>query len=193
MVNKKYFRKDAKKFFLDMDGVIMDWDRSALNVLNLECNLDAIEKVKAGIGLEAQFPQVYNKVNDLGGEFWANIKPFPWAQELYDYLDSKGDLYILTSSGNFQKRGVNFLKGGISGKLDTLAKYFPNANPIFACSKYVCSTENSYLIDDTKGKMDDFKEFGGKGFLWPNGFVVEEKGFDTVFKELKEDVERFIL
>lgn len=181
-------KNERKNIFLDMDGVIIDWNSSALNLLGLEDDMKIKKRMKNGENLEHIIPQIYDIILNQKEKFWENLKPFEWSEDLYNYLDKKGDLYILTSSGNFQKRGAKFLQYVISGKLKTLEKYFPNANPIFACSKYVCANENSILIDDTYSKIKDFKKYGGKGFLWPHEYVVREIGFEKVLKNLEKEL-----
>lgn len=180
--------KNKKNIFLDMDGVIVDWNSSALDLLGMRDDYEIKSRMKKGETLENIVPGLYEMVLNEKEDFWEKLNLFEWSKELYDYLDKKGDLYILTSSGNFQKRGANFLQYAISGKLKTLEKHFPNANPIFACSKYVCANSNSILIDDTYSKIRDFENNGGKGFLWPHEYIVKEIGFENVLKKLDKEL-----
>lgn len=177
-----------KTILLDMDGVIMDWNSQVLKELGLDKDQKIRQRMFNGENLEDIVEDFDSKMDFRNESFWSEIKPFFWAQDLYSSLEKEGKIYVLTSPGKFSKRGANFLKASISGKLTTLEKYFPQARPIFGNEKYLCANKNSILIDDHIGKIKPFYEKGGNTFLWPHEYRVQEIGYEVVKKRCLDTI-----
>jgi hypothetical protein len=100
----------------------------------------------------------------LGYEFWANLKPYPWAHELIGLLAEKVGMEricILTSPITTD--------GCLDGKIHYIRKNFPEFSRRFLIgpAKEFCAGPGHALIDDHEGNTEPFVEAGGQAFLFP--------------------------
>ena len=106
----------------------------------------------------------------LGYEFWANLKPLPWAHELIEILAERvgmENICLLTAPTEFD--------GCIDGKRCYIRKHFPQFEhrTLFGLPKQFCSAPTRALIDDYEGNI---KNYSGPSFLFP-------APYNTAFKQ----------
>jgi 5'(3')-deoxyribonucleotidase len=158
------------KIYLDLDGVLYNWTGSALKVFDIDPkdhhNRKILKTYHDGIEMLRSKKEVFDKIEELGFEYWQNLKLFPWANTLYEALTEIGDVTILTSPGSWSHAG--------RGKLLALKRDFEIKNFILAKKKEVCAAPDCILIDDKKKNILRFREGGGWGHLWPNSFCIED-------------------
>jgi len=97
----------------------------------------------------------------LGFEFWANLKPFPWAHELIELLAERvgaENICLLTAPTEFD--------GCSDGKRAYIRRHFPQfeGRTLIGSAKEFCSSPTRALIDDYQGNID---KFDGPSFLFP--------------------------
>jgi len=159
------------KILLDLDGVIYDWMGSALPIFNVDANNKENRKILKtyhdGLEMIRSKQEVFETIENKGSEFWAELKLFPWANELYNNLSEIGEVTILTSPGYWTLAG--------KGKLTALKRDFEIKNFILAKNKEVCAMPNAILIDDKKKNVANFRNAGGWSYLWPNSFCIQDK------------------
>ncbi|MGZ8887684.1 MAG: hypothetical protein ACXW1A_05410, partial [Nitrososphaeraceae archaeon] len=89
------------KIFLDLDGVCYNWSKSANKVFNInpddQENRKILKTYHDALEMLVNKHDVYNKIENLGFEFWENLELFPWANALYESLTEIGNVTILTS------------------------------------------------------------------------------------------------
>ena len=141
------------KIYLDMDGVIADFDKRYIKQYKMEPR--EAEKSK-------EFDKFFDKFI-ADGEF-ATLDLMPDAMQLIDYLRSlKVPTEILSSSAS-EKRDPAIRPQ----KMDWLKKHNIEFTPIIVPGKRYkkdYSNANSVLIDDTQVNIDQWRREGGIGIL----------------------------
>lgn len=145
-----------KQIYLDMDGVLDDFDKQAFKYEIFYMNEKGERKVD------------WKKLHTIGPKYWSEIEPYKAGLEMYHSLlelcQERGiSLKILTAGPGSQ---CNY------GKREWLAKYCPEipAEDIIIKRKGPDKAEEanpeSILIDDMIKNINAFKEAGGNGFLY---------------------------
>jgi len=143
--------------FLDMDGVIVDFD-------------GGVHK-KYGIEPEEHrtFDYDYNRMfgcseqefwSSLDHDFWVNLEFTAWAKQLLEVLEPYKPC-LLTSPA----------RGQASAKQDWIQKnlpeYFRQGRYLIGPGKRYCAKPNAILIDDYDKNIEQFTKAGGWGVLFP--------------------------
>lgn len=190
--NKIILAKNKKKIkvWLDMDGVIANWLKGALDLCDVNLNDKAIRKkikTEANILEDSDIVDkdtLWANIRKEGIDFWQNLELFPWSKKLYQALEDVADEFsILSSPGSFP----DVASQACAGKTLWLEKHFNNKRDyFFGYNKHRCADEQSILIDDGQHKIDQFIEAGGHGFLWPNSLslIDEDVDIDNIINEL---------
>jgi len=158
--------------FLDIDGVLANWTKNAIEACGLDDENPEIRKVlKTGVDIENIVgPNMWKMIDKKGEDFWTNLEMFPWALNLITSLKKETNNFaFLTSPSN------NPLCA--SGKIKWMKKYFgPKFKDfIITPKKYLCASKNSILIDDPPKQINKFKLFKGHIFSWPNQYKLLDK------------------
>ena len=126
----------------------------------------------------------------MGHEIWVGIKPYSWAGEMQEKLAIMGDFCFLTSSGNHSKRPI-YAAGGAYGKLLWLAENFNGVSVSICRDKYKHANPNALLIDDNEGNVRKFRNSGGRAFLFPHAYKIEDGEVDLneVYKGIEKEIE----
>lgn len=187
------------RIFVDLDGVICNWLKGCCEVCGIdEKSKEFRDETKAGKEVpeiksnNLTDTQMWNKIVEIGSDWWRNLPALPWADELYCTLrDLSDDVAFLSSPGSLQQFPES-VSLACKGKMEWISDYFPDAKVILSHSKYLCATPNSILIDDSQKKIDKFIEYGGKAFLWPNQYKLMDGNvdLDKTLEELEEQIEK---
>jgi len=188
--NQIKIAKSKKKLtiFLDLDGVLADWLKSACSVCGIDENESEVKrKLKQGIHLEKigkiSEEELWKKIDAKETNFWENLEKLPWADDLVKACNDLGDMYFLTSSGDCVY--------ACTGKAIWIKKYYPeylNRLIIFR-EKEVLANKNTILVDDSESKITKFQKAGGYVFHWPNQYKIEEdNNIYEIFENLKKKV-----
>lgn len=163
--------KNINTVYLDMDGVIVDFDKKAKEVIS------KYSKPKD----KSESKKLWNSISRFqkeGGEFWYEAPPMKDYKKLVDYLYKNPNITVkvLSATGN-----PNF--NAEEQKKKWLDKYLGNYNiePIFvrlSNEKAKYASEDALLIDDRIKSTEPFKEAGGN--------VILHKSVDDTIKKLKE-------
>lgn len=172
---------------LDMDGVIVDWEGTVCRSLNLNIDDKNYQRLISGELLSDLYPIVDDFFKNTTVDFWSKLDSLPWYNDLYSVLNKYGNTFILSSSGS-PKRGADFISTVTYGKYLWLEKNLPGVDAIITYYKHYCANSNTILIDDSKKKVDKFRECGGIGLLWPNQHKLLSKNVNVnkILGELEE-------
>ncbi len=145
-----------KTIYVDMDGVLSDFDKHYHDMFGIYPRQVRENKVKG------QYSDYWNKIIDSRG--FANLPLFPGAEELVQYLNGldrkKTNICILTSSGGFDRHVDVQLQ-----KLYWLDFYkikYPAVVVPGRRFKSGFADERSFLIDDTLSNIEEFIAAGGE-------------------------------
>lgn len=157
-----------REIYLDLDGVCVDFIRSAIEAHGYEADeiLSRWSIEHRGeffpynvLGMEMD--PFWDHLATLGEEFWVNLQPYPWFDELYRQLNRLGHVVFCTSS----TRAPACLAGKLRWMQDRFGEDFQDY--ILTSHKDRLAHPNAYLIDDFDQNIERFIQRGGIGVLFP--------------------------
>lgn len=154
---------DWQHIFVDLDGVLADFVSGALKLHEREDHLEAwppgeFDMARA-LGITSG--QFWGGIDRAGACFWGELKPFPWAFELIRELRTIAPVTIATSPS----QDPNCL----AGKVQWLQRHFGRSfrDYLIGPPKYLLAAPGRVLIDDSDRNIHSFRDYGGKGILFP--------------------------
>lgn len=150
--------------FLDLDGVAVDFVSAALQLFGRELCDAAWPPGQYDIAdvLSMDRNSFWESVNGAGVDFWRNLQPYPWFEELYRELSKRGKVCFATSP--------TYSPHSAAGKMTWLKDRFGSDFKDFVITrrKYHLSRAGTLLIDDSDRNVREFIERGsGKAILFP--------------------------
>jgi 5'(3')-deoxyribonucleotidase len=119
-----------------------------------------------------------------GVDFWANLKPYPYAFELLNFCE---EMVGLENIAFLTKTTLDPYCS--AGKIMWIRKHFPRYSKQIltaCCSKAFCASHQSVLIDDDDTNIADFEKAGGYGLLFPQPWNSARKfDLESVYQELR--------
>jgi 5'(3')-deoxyribonucleotidase len=148
---------------LDADGCIADFTKAVCKVHDIDYE-NLLKTWTPGVFDIASQLNIHEDVMwkkiDKHPTFWEDIEPYPYAEELVDYLQSKFEVHICTSPSRHSDC--------LSGKDKWLKKHINfKRNFVMTPNKELLAKENHCLIDDFGSNVEKFKNNGGKSILFP--------------------------
>lgn len=153
-----------KKIYLDMDGVLCDFNKNFREISDGENFTDYSNKYG--------FAKSWKMIENLGIEFWRDMDWNEGGEKLWDFLKNFDNLEILTGSpygkvGEYAKKGKEiWIKNNI-GDI--------KVNHIVGKLKYTYVKNEDILIDDSKRNCDLWDKVGGISILHKNTYTTIEK------------------
>lgn len=156
------------RIFVDLDGVLVDFISAALRCHDA---LDALETWTPG---EWSVPRIlgisksefWRVIDAKGHEFWADLAPYPWKQQLVDLVASFDPSWTVATAPSLNPACPH-------GKITWMQTHLDEANGrpftrfMIGPDKHVLAGPGSILIDDSDKKIDAFAQSGGIGILFP--------------------------
>lgn len=150
-------------FYLDVDGVLGDFQSASIAACGLPIAVDDIWSYGywEPYMSRKEFDDKITAVKD----FWLNIKPYPWAADLIAMLGKHGEVVICTSPGHHPD--------SLTPKLEWLGKHGfllsdTDKNYTLTDQKFrLACNERCVLIDDTVTQLCSFMEAGGSAIAFP--------------------------
>jgi hypothetical protein len=152
--------EDLYTIYLDMDGVIVDFDKQFKDAFDM-----SPREFEEGFGIE----MFWKKIEERGVGFWRGMEWMPGGQELYKRV-AQHDHYLLSSPSRSETSKI----GKHMWKKDNT----PNTKLILSRSynKKNYADRSNILIDDRESNIQQWRDAGGIGILY--------KSADQVNKEL---------
>lgn len=175
------------KIFIDLDGVLVDFDAGMQRVHNRMIEHDGLGqrpyKIESLWGLtEEEFWEPTRT-----SEFWSSLEWTPDGRDILDVVLSHAelkDIGILTSPTLDPK----CVAGKIQWVIDNIPEF--RARTFVGSRKEMLAHSNAVLIDDTDYKLDRFVKAGGHGILlprpWNRNWNMQEKTWKYVQRRLGE-------
>ena len=98
--------------------------------------------------------------NSLDHDFWANLEMLPWAEELLDYLEPFKPCILSSPAGATASGKQRWIK-------KHLPKFWNDGRYLLGPAKHYAASPEAILIDDHEVKIQEFKDAGGRGILFP--------------------------
>jgi hypothetical protein len=181
--------------FVDLDGVIVNYDKALLKAFGYEINNSIKQKLIDGEDvcsiLGIHWSKAVEQTGNIGHEHWVQMEPYPWTFDLIDSLKKYGEVAFLTSTGRH-------FSPAAQGKQEWIRQKFNTHNAIIAKEKFYMAKPNALLIDDDEGNRKtpqesnvvNFEKWGGNSFLWPNAnkMLYNHIKYEDVKKELIDKI-----
>ena len=168
--------------FLDMDGVIVNWDEGVCKLFSNYYEWKPEHKSICD-ALNITKSQLWSKVRSTKG-FWENLQPYPWLDELLDVLNDY-EVHICTSPGICDAETFH-------GKATWINKYLGskfNKNFVLTPNKWMLAKPDRILIDDYDKQITPFKEAGGHTILFPQEWNSNSHNSHRKIEYVKEKLE----
>ena len=161
------------KVFLDMDGVLTDFNNAFIDIPANKENL-TFEEYDAKYG----FPNGWKLIDDEGTKWWSEMKWMVDGKDVWEYFKQYDPIILSAPSRQpssakgkeiwvRRELGIDVERATRSPKL---TKWDEDSRMILNPNKYQFSNRftNSILIDDTKKKIVDWTRAGGIGIIHGN-------------------------
>ncbi|MGB0600518.1 MAG: 5' nucleotidase, NT5C type [Rubripirellula sp.] len=184
--------------FLDMDGVLSDFTRAAMNVHGELYNENdwpigeySIEKV-----LGCSDVEFWQAIDAEGTWFWSDLDPYQWAHVLLDEFKSRFKEVVIVTAPSRSPHSY-------AGKKRWLDKYSISSQfpLVFTKRKDLLAAPGRVLIDDGDHNVKNFRAGGGMSFSFPQPWSMSwldfqdseyfsEHGLGRVHFLIKELIDR---
>lgn len=151
---------------LDMDGVIVNWVGGACRLFDVDQDeLEANWGDQWGIhaALDITEAELWHRIDAAGIEFWSELEPLPWLNELWALCNKLGSTFILTSPSQSHQSPA--------GKVLWMNKHLADGDVFrdFLMGKHkdLCARPGSLLIDDRDSNCEKFVAAGGRAIVFP--------------------------
>jgi len=177
--------------FLDMDGVVSDAHRAFCHSIGRDDLLDNWPAGEFQVYKAAGIPEktMWGMVKVDGIGLWADMRPLPWAAELYTGLRKFGRVVFLTAPSLDPQC--------LAGKLQWLKRF----TGMECFDEYIITPKKSLLagpgrliIDDLPENCEQFIEAGGKAIQFPamwSGYSEKYIVSSGVVERVLKTVEKF--
>ena len=179
------------KIFLDIDGVVRNWDSGVCQLFGLGDVLvrswDTIENLALERGVVKTGKEFWEKQTS---DFWAGLKMY---QHAHDFLSMLEDLVgkkniclltapTLTSAGGTQK----WIR-------KNMPYFFNSKQYLIGPAKHFVAGAGKLLIDDKDDNVIKFREAGGEAIVFPQPWNSMSKLHRNGWKYVIEELRRFSL
>ena len=149
-----------KLIYLDLDGVCADFTKNVSQIFNFKDTSVNLPEKNAPWTYEGEDRDRLDVVME-SYDFWMNLDPYTWSRSLVELCQRHGDTRFLS------KARPN--SGCMAGKMDWILKYFPEMEyktVLTTQDKWICSDDNSFLIDDDLRHKEEWINRGGHYYHW---------------------------
>lgn len=159
--------------FLDMDGVVSDWDRAACDLMGVDYDKIRWDGEEEAIEQFVDRDAINDKVNEGYDDFFATMPPFPHTEELMKVCEEANGIILTAPMKN--------CPGTYVGKVKWVRQYWPGTyRMIITHHKEACAKPTALLIDDRKSNCDAFLNAGGNAILFPSNVYDGNIDVETV-------------
>jgi 5'(3')-deoxyribonucleotidase len=171
------------RFYVDLDGVLVDWMGAASEVLGVNPK-DWVPGKELHVSAGISKSEMWRRIDAVGADFWANLEPYPWAMDLWQAVSSVGEARICSTP--------SFHPSSAAGKVMWMHKFFGSDFRDYTLmkDKYVLANPRSVLIDDKDEHIQNFNREGGVGILFPQHWNSRardaHRNIDIVYQQLEQ-------
>ena len=168
--------------FLDMDGVIVDFVAGSFEAHNREYSDPKSWSYFESWGMTAA--EFWSGIDAHGEEFWANLKPYPWAKDFIASLQAVGDVCFSTSPSRSP--------ACYSGKRIWLQEHgLADVPCMMGSQKHLLSRPGRYLIDDGVHNTKAWGDEGGTSLLFPQSWNCDSPNPSQAAKDIPGIISEF--
>jgi len=168
---KLFELKSTYKLFVDMDGVVSDFQRGVKAAIGEDYSE---EKYKNDQKYKEKMWDLVRKYQDKGNELWYGLPLMEDAMDLWNFIKPYNPTFLTATGKTYHEETKDQKKRWIKEKF---GKY-PSIMVHSAEDKYKHAGENHILIDDKERATKPWEKAGGIG-------VIHTSAADTI-KQLKK-------
>lgn len=180
------------RVYLDLDEVLVDFVGGACKLFGLtyeqvrqhwvpgEWSINNALGKALGLGGPLPEDELWGRI-DNNTDFWLNLSPLPWADDMLQLVKTLADEWYIVSSPS--RCETSYL-----GKLRWLARKFGPSfdNYVLTSHKHLLDKKRSILIDDKDSTIDKFCLGGGIGIVFPRHNNRMHSWKDRPFKYVEQ-------
>lgn len=174
------------KIYCDLDGVLVNFTKGCQKIFPTWTEpMFKGNDCRAHLGITDQ--EFWETIDKYGEEWWANLEPEPWAEELISVVNFYDRDFIILTSPSLSHFAA-------SGKVLWLQKYFNSKRfkryiitP--AGNKCLLANKESVLIDDNDKNCMEFREHLGYTILFPRSWNENHNKEDQKIEHTKSQLQ----
>lgn len=153
-------------FFVDMDGVIVDFPAGVAEKFGVTINDEMLtlgDNMYEYFGITQE--EFWATIGD-DPDWWADLPSYPWTDRLIEVCQLLGEFYIATSP---PKMSPPCAACAGTGKMEWLRRRFgwDFRNFFIGAHKYMLAAPGRVIIEDKSDRCKDFEKMGGHSILMP--------------------------
>jgi 5'(3')-deoxyribonucleotidase len=148
--------------FLDVDGVVANFVTPVMKVFGSPITNETLHSYDISDVLGMSYKDMWEHPVIASMDFWASLPKMPWADEVVAFLASRGELAFLTQPIRSPQC--------LAGKKAWMAQHFPDVPFFIANKKVLLARPGLTLIDDYHKNVNEWRDRGGKGVLFPAAY-----------------------
>jgi len=147
--------------------IVLDVDGVCANTYQSKIDMDMAWEVEGHLG-------------HLAHEWWENLIPYPWVQELYQGLLSTGIEVLIATALNPDYHAA------YSGRAAWIQKHLKTNNFLIGPPKTKLSMPGRLLVDDSRPTCDGWEKKGGKAIRFPRLWHDEVVEIPKILQQAKD-------
>ena len=178
--------------FLDMDGLLVDIVSAVAGLYGMTAEKVYLRwepgfyEIAEGVShFNIPKEEIWPKVAAQPAEFWGDMKPYPWAKELYEECQKIAPTYFLTAPIR--------CPACLAGKLQWIYRFAGegSTNYIMTKHKHFCAAPGRVLVDDSEKNCFAFDQAGGHSILFParwnrlHPIANDPRKIEKILKEIR--------
>lgn len=159
-----------KRLFLDMDGVLVNWDKGCHELHGIPYRPGGKWPYKLGPDgwhfyreLGMTVPQLFRGQNR---DFWANLEWMPDGRKLLQICESKFGRNITLLTSPYDNDGT------VDGRKDWIKRHMPGYihRVLIGDPKEACAHPDAVLVDDCEENIKNWQKMDGIGVMVPRPY-----------------------
>ena len=148
------------RIFLDLDGVIRDWDGGVFKWFSMEpITLTDWGMASRTICKEYGISESYFWEKQTA-DFWTGLEMTPYAQTVLGLLPIEKTCLLTSPTLNNAGFSQQWIR-------NNLPEYFNSKQYLIGSAKHFCAAPDTLLIDDADANVEKFSKAGGNVILFP--------------------------
>ena len=147
---------------IDLDGVLCNFFDAALSLHGASQQGSqwpaGVREMAPVIGMSSS--KFWSTIDRTPG-FWANLQPYPWKDQLLQFAAGRGRVTIATAPA----LGANCASEKVQWMRQHIAADF--SDYMIGRDKWLMAGPQTVLIDDSDRNIEEFRDHGGTGILFP--------------------------
>ena len=168
-----------KRVFLDLDGVIAAWAKSACGQLGVDYPTNFQFPDQGWLKSITGAKKIYDITDNV--DFWTELERYPWSNTLVDLISNSGkEFRFLTKP----MKSPECYYGKSKWIFKNYPKHWNKMWIVTGTKSAICRDSGDLLIDDYEKNIEEWKSAGGTAYHWKE--ITPDYSTDHVNNRLRE-------